>query len=272
MEKDKKYNIVLGLMIFFFILVVGISLAWGLSSIGKKSSESETNAQNSEIVNVNESDNKENVKDTSSNKNNDEIKEQITAIEKNAIKEYVAKIYKYGTIGTIPNFSDINEADEEWLWYVAFRECGAEQIYKPEIILVAKELFGKQFGKEPGNNILGAYWDEEGQYYTSKAHGLMVEEEPHYIIYNVVKNDNKYNVEIVEYLLDMSEVIKGEKENITIGIKNKDKELKRVLASNDDDYIEIEKYVKENASKFSSRILEIEEVNGKLHIVSCSNK
>lgn len=31
MEKDKKYNIVLGLMIFFFILFVGVCVAWGLS-------------------------------------------------------------------------------------------------------------------------------------------------------------------------------------------------------------------------------------------------
>ncbi len=83
MEKDKKYNIVLGLMIFFFILVVGISLAWGLSSIGKKSNESEVEKQNSGVVNENktiedekgqnnsnnENVKQEDVKDTSSNKN-----------------------------------------------------------------------------------------------------------------------------------------------------------------------------------------------------------
>jgi len=34
MEKDKKYNIVLGLMIFFFLLFVGVCLAWGLGYIG----------------------------------------------------------------------------------------------------------------------------------------------------------------------------------------------------------------------------------------------
>ena len=36
MDKDKKYNIVLGLMIFFFLLLVGVCLAWGLGFIGLK--------------------------------------------------------------------------------------------------------------------------------------------------------------------------------------------------------------------------------------------
>ena len=31
MEKDKKYNIVLGIMIFFFVLFVAVCIAWGLS-------------------------------------------------------------------------------------------------------------------------------------------------------------------------------------------------------------------------------------------------
>lgn len=36
MEKDKKYNIVLGIMIFLFILLVGIAIACGLGVIGLK--------------------------------------------------------------------------------------------------------------------------------------------------------------------------------------------------------------------------------------------
>ena len=33
MEKDKKYNTILGLMILFFLLFVGVCLAWGLGFI-----------------------------------------------------------------------------------------------------------------------------------------------------------------------------------------------------------------------------------------------
>ncbi len=54
MEKDKKYNVVLGLMIFFFILFVGISLAWGLSSIGKKTTENKVDKQDNQIVSEND--------------------------------------------------------------------------------------------------------------------------------------------------------------------------------------------------------------------------
>lgn len=39
MEKDKKYNVVLGLMIFFFLIIVGVSIAWGLGYIGIKNNE-----------------------------------------------------------------------------------------------------------------------------------------------------------------------------------------------------------------------------------------
>lgn len=51
MEKDKKYNAMLGIIIFLFILVVGISLAWGLSVIGKNSDESGIGTQNNGTVN-----------------------------------------------------------------------------------------------------------------------------------------------------------------------------------------------------------------------------
>ncbi len=285
MEKDKKYNVVLGLMIFFFILVVGISLAWGLSSIGKKTNNNEIEKQNSNIANKNEisdvekveddvtSENKkqENTSNSNSNKNESQNKvEKITNIERVSIEEYIEKIYLYGTGGVIPNFTDINEADEEWLWRVAFMQCqNLEMVYKWEIISNAKDLFGTNLKKEPGTNILGAYWDEEGQYYTVKHHGLMVEDEPHYIIYDIVKNDNKYSVEVIDYVLDISETLK-DIENAALAIKSNDKVIKKV--SEVTEYSEIQKYVKENASKFSSRMLEIEENEGKLHIVACKNK
>lgn len=77
MEKDKKYNIVLGLMIFFFILVVGISLAWGLSSIGKKSDENEVEKQNSNIVNENESLDVEKQENNTSSENKKQENENV---------------------------------------------------------------------------------------------------------------------------------------------------------------------------------------------------
>lgn len=53
MEKDKKYNLVLGLMIFFFLIIVGASVAWGLGYIGvnKNSINENYEANNSTIEN-----------------------------------------------------------------------------------------------------------------------------------------------------------------------------------------------------------------------------
>lgn len=53
MEKDKKYNVVLGLMIFFFLVIVGVSIAWGLGYIGinKNSINENYEANNGTIEN-----------------------------------------------------------------------------------------------------------------------------------------------------------------------------------------------------------------------------
>ncbi len=51
MKNDKKYNIVLGIMIFLFIVVIGIGIAWGLGYIGIKSNDVDTNINNNLIEN-----------------------------------------------------------------------------------------------------------------------------------------------------------------------------------------------------------------------------
>lgn len=275
MEKDKKYNIILGLMIFFFILVVGISLAWGLSSINKDSNKNEVEKQNSNTADENESVDVKKEENNASSENKNESQnqvEQITNLERVSIEEYIGKIYLYGTIGAMPNFTDINKTDEEWIWYVAFWQCKNKDVaYKYEINSNAKELFGSNLKKEVGNEILGAYWDSEGEYFSVKPMGLMVADEPHYVVYSIEKNQNKYTVEIVEYTVNMEEVWSiTDTKTPSIKIKHNDKEIKRFPEGTENN--EIQKYVKENASNFSSRILEIEENQGKLHIVACKNK
>ena len=54
MEKDKKYNLILGLMIFFFIILVAGCLAWGLGyiSFGKVSTKNSNNMDNKADVSV----------------------------------------------------------------------------------------------------------------------------------------------------------------------------------------------------------------------------
>ena len=71
MEKDKKYNVVLGLMIFFFVIIVGVCLAFGLGiiTIGKdKNLNSEAGSTNTNVVN-------QSVTNNTSKKTTDEEKE-----------------------------------------------------------------------------------------------------------------------------------------------------------------------------------------------------
>lgn len=59
-EKDKKYNITLGIMIMLFLIIVGIAIAWGLGYIhfGKQTDNNNENAiNNEEDKNENNNDN-----------------------------------------------------------------------------------------------------------------------------------------------------------------------------------------------------------------------
>ena len=46
MDNNKRYNVVLGIMIFLFIIVIGVALAWGIGYIGVKTSDGEFDDQN----------------------------------------------------------------------------------------------------------------------------------------------------------------------------------------------------------------------------------
>lgn len=250
MKNDNKYNVILGVMIFLFILLVGAVLAFGLYFIANNEKDDVQEKQQDESLNVEL-----------------DKKEEVSSLEKATLEGYVEKIYKYGEIVNIPTFENINNADEEWLWVIAFKECeNTEMVTKSELVAKAKELFGTSFNKQPKeDSVFGADWNEEMQYYEGKAHGLMAEDETRYIVKSVEKDQNRFKVEIVEYVLNVSEIIKGE-ENAKVQIKNGDTVVATVSENED------KEYVKENSEMFTSRILEIEETNGKLHIVSCKNK
>lgn len=55
MEKDKKYNVILGLMIFLFIIFVGLCIAWGLGYVqfGKQKPNSDVIGKDTNISNEN---------------------------------------------------------------------------------------------------------------------------------------------------------------------------------------------------------------------------
>ena len=87
MEKDKKYNIVLGVMIFLFIVVVGIVIAWGLRNVGVKTSGS-TNDNTAGITNNDTSINSENVNVESTQNKDENVKEVIKEVAVSKMLEF----------------------------------------------------------------------------------------------------------------------------------------------------------------------------------------
>ena len=75
---EKKYNIVLGLMIFLFIIIVGVALAWGLGYIGINNNANHTNT--SSLSENNTSVNEEDVNVTDVKENEQIIKETIKEV------------------------------------------------------------------------------------------------------------------------------------------------------------------------------------------------
>lgn len=91
MEKDKKYNLVLGLMIFFFVLLVGVCLAWGLGYIGINNK----NQSNNDLPNINQENNnnsEENILDNNENINNSNNNNSNNKAETESITSDIKKL------------------------------------------------------------------------------------------------------------------------------------------------------------------------------------
>lgn len=96
-EKDKKYSIIMGIMILLFLIVVGITVAWGLGYIHFGKQVDNKDEIPSEII-----DNKEDISDNVSNEvidkpNNESQTQETVKDNKNTLKEAYKK-YKFDWI------------------------------------------------------------------------------------------------------------------------------------------------------------------------------
>ncbi len=129
----------------------------------------------------------------------------IQEIEK--IEEYLTKIYMWKEITkeALPTFEDINEADDMWLWSVVEKNIEDYEISYEQIQIKAKELFGndftKEFPKEGTKNL--TYNEETNKYY---AKGISLDQlEDSFLLNQINKTQDGFEVEIIEYLEDYSE-------------------------------------------------------------------
>lgn len=194
------------------------------------------------------------------NDNNINI-EQIQRIE-----TYITKIYmwKEVTESALPCFENINQADELWLWEVVKKNLEDYELTYEQIDEKAKELFGSEFTKQfPREGSLYLEYNEEEDKYYQIGMGLD-EEEDCFLLNKIEKNDNGYEVEIVEYLEDYSQINQESANDVHIVIRNTNEDEIAVISNGEE--TNAKDIVKSNIEKFTKKKLIIKEENEQLYI------
>lgn len=194
----------------------------------------------------------------------------VTASEVEKVEKYISKIYmwKEVTEEALPEFNNINEAPDLWTWEVVKKNLEDYELTYEEIQQKATELFGKQFTKQfPKEGTEYIKYDEQTDKYITSGIGLDSLDDS-FLIKNINKNKNEYDVEIVEYLEDYSNSagVEDEDEVYDIYIKNLNQDTIATIKSNEGETKAIET-VKENIDKFTTKTIKlIKDSDGNIYV------
>jgi len=197
----------------------------------------------------------------------------ISMQEIDKIETYITKIYMWKEITNeaIPEFENINEADDLWVWEVIKKNIEEYEMSYEEITQKGKELFGTNFSKElPIEGSKYLVYDEESKLYHAIGMGLD-EQEDSFFLNKIERTKSGYEVEIVEYLEDYSGVLRKEQnsEEYDIIIMNTSgKEIGRRKNTMQENTIEI---IKENIEEFTKKKIILESEDGKIYVQSVRN-
>ena len=145
---------------------------------------------------------------------------KITAEEVDDIEVYITNIYMWKEVTgeALPKFKDINDAPDKWVWEVVKKNIEKyEDISSEYIQEIAKKIFGPDFTKQisQSGNTSFEYQPEENRYIATNVE--LDTENDKFLINNIQKTKQGYEVEIVEYLEDYSnepeDVIAQEEDN-----------------------------------------------------------
>lgn len=171
----------------------------------------------------------------------------VNAGEVTQIQSYIEKIYlwKEVTKEALPTCSDINQANDKWIWEVVKNNLDDYEISLEEANKKVKELFGKECNKQmpkEGNSSF-IYNEESGKY---EATGVELDnKQDTFLINNITKTKDGYQVEIIEYLINhMNE------NNITV--ENTNEESLGTVGNSAND-TKIQDIVKQNKSRFTKK-------------------
>ena len=216
--------------------------------------------------------------------------DNVTAQEVQNIQDYIKKIYMWKEVTgeALPEFDDINEAPDNWLWEVVKKDLEDYELTYEQIQQKSEELFGNNFSKAfPKDGTDYMWFDEETNKYYSTGIGLDSQEDS-FFINKIDKTNDGYQVEIAEYIVDYSEYTSVENEEMSnqdiqknqsdneaeeiiepgynIYIKNLDGNVIQTVKSTESESQIIE-IVKENIDKFSKKTVKlIKDTNNNIYV------
>lgn len=185
-------------------------------------------------------------------------KNNINIQEIQKIEEDISNIYLWKEVTNValPEFEDINEATDIWIWEVVKKNIDKFEVSYDEIVQASKEIFGQNFNKEfPKSGNSSFEHDEEKDIYIPTEITLDQMEDV-FIISDIEKNDGGYEVEIIEYIEDYSNEQKVVVKNIA------EEEIGQVSSSESE--TKIQEIVKENVSRFNKKKIILKKEDNRL--------
>lgn len=185
-------------------------------------------------------------------------KNNINIQEIQKIEEDISNIYLWKEVTNValPEFEDINEATDIWIWEVVKKNIDKFEVSYDEIVQASKEIFGQNFNKEfPKSGNSSFVHDEEKDIYIPTEITLDQMEDV-FIISDIKRNVESYEVEIIEYIEDYSNEQK-------VVIRNLVKEEIGQVSSSESE-TKIQEIVKENVSRFNKKKIILKKEDNRL--------
>ena len=199
---------------------------------------------------------------------------QVNVQDVEKIETYITKIYmwKEVTSEALPTFENINEVNDIWTWEVVKKNLENYELTYDEIQNKAKELFGPDFTKEfPREGTENLTYNSETDKYYATGMGLDQEEDC-FLLNEINKTEDGYEVEIVEYLEDYSQESTDDTntQSYQIVIRNlNDEEIGKIEESQESSSQDI---VKNNIDRFTRKIVTLKQEGDNLYVQKVSNK
>lgn len=195
----KKNNFLIFIIVILVILLaVCLVIIYKNNYLGKKNEvlSSGENITSEESL-------KGNTTEVSNVAEKNDVVEEITDEERQEVEGYVSKVCD-GNV-KIYEFNNINEANKEWIYshYYGEEDYNTSGVSEEELVSTLKEIFGtnlelnvKKDTENADGDYIPKYNSQTGKYEYSP-YGDTIRTD--YAIDTITKNNDKYNVKLVEY-------------------------------------------------------------------------